>query len=194
MYELIYGLILSLKYVSVAVLMFFFPSETVMPIVGYAASRGYIWLPGAIVAGVIGTTLWSLMIYTLARSVGPKGLNAFIARYGKFLGIQKSGVDRAGKWFDRHAGVAVFAGKFVPGLRTAVCVPAGLRCMPFGAFLGYSLLGSSVDVVILAYLGYTAHAYFHELRMILDNASSAIVLGLVLLAIGWWLLHRITRR
>ena len=190
MYDLIYGLVLSMKYVSVAVLTFVFPSETVMPIVGYAASMEYIWLPGAIIAGVTGTTFWSLMIYTLARLAGPQGLDAFIHRYGRFLGIQKKGVDTAGKWFDRHAGIAVFVGRFVPGLRTAVCVPAGLRRMPRRYFLGYSLVGSTVDVLVLAYLGYMAHTYFHELRAILDSASTVIVLGLVLLAVGWWLWRR----
>jgi membrane protein DedA with SNARE-associated domain len=190
MYNLIYSLILSMKYVCVAALMFAFPSETIMPVVGYAAWRSHIWLPAAMVVGVIGTALWALMVYAIARWVGPKGLSAFIARYGKLLGIRKASVDRAGKWFDRYAGMAVFAGRFVPGLRTAVCVPAGLRRMPVGRYLGYTLLGSGLDVVILAYLGYTAHAYFHELRLILDDVSNLIVLGLVLAVAGWWLARR----
>lgn len=190
MYDFIYGLILSTKYVSVTVLMLVFPSETVMPIVGHIASLGYISLPGAIIAGLIGTTLWSVLIYSLARWVGPQGLDNFISRYGKFLGIRQSSVDRAGKWFDRHAGMTVFIGKFIPGLRTAVCIPAGLRRMPFGKYLGYSVLGSSVDLAILAYLGYSAQAYFDELLMILDNISSVVVLSLVLLAVGWWVWRR----
>jgi len=188
--NLIYSLILSLKYISVAALMFIVPSETVMPIVGYAAALGHIWLPGAIIAGVLGTTLWSVMIYAIARSVGLRRLNSLIRRYGKLLGIQKRSVDKAGKWFDRNAGVTVFVGKFVPGLRTVVCIPAGLRRMPFGAFLGYSLLGSSLDALLLAYLGYMARAYFHELQTILDNASNVTVLCLLLLIVGWWVWRR----
>lgn len=190
MYDTVYNLILSMRYVCVAVLMFALPSETVMPVVGYVAWLGRIWLPGAVAVGVLGTTVWALMIYAIARWVGPKGLDAFIARYGRFLGIRKSGVESAGKWFDRHAGVAVCLGRFIPGVRTAICVPAGLRRMPVGQFLGYCLLGSAVDGVVLAYLGYTAHASFHELRLILDGASNVIVAGLVTLIIGWGLLRR----
>jgi membrane protein DedA with SNARE-associated domain len=190
MYDTIYHLILTMRYVCVGVLMFAFPSETVMPIVGYIASRGHIWLPGAIVAGILGTTAWSLMVYALARWVGPKGVGVLVARYGTFLGIQKAGVDRAGRWFDRYASAAVCLGKFVPGLRTAVCVPAGLRRMPVGRFLGYSLLGSAADVAILAYLGYTAHTSFYEVRIMVNSASNLIVVGLVLAVVGWWLLRR----
>jgi membrane protein DedA with SNARE-associated domain len=190
MYDTVYNLILSAKYLCVAVLMFALPSETVMPIVGYVASLGHIWLIGAIAMGVIGTTLWALMIYAIARWVGPAGLDVLIGRYGTLLGIRKSSVDTAGKWFDRHAGLAICLGRFVPGLRTAVCVPAGLRRMPVSHFLGYCLLGSAVDGVILAYLGYTAHSSFHELRVILDSASNVIVITLVALVLGWWLLRR----
>jgi membrane protein DedA with SNARE-associated domain len=190
MYDLIYGLILSTKYVCVSVLMFAFPSETVMPIVGYAAWRGHIWFPAAVFVGVLGTTLWGLMIYGIARWVGPKGLDALITQYGKFLGISKASVNRAGAWFDRYAGTTVFVGRFVPGLRTAVCVPAGLRRMPLGRFLMYSLLGSIADVLLLAALGYAAHTYFHELRLIVDSVSHVIVLSLVGLTVAWWLWYR----
>lgn len=194
MADFIYELILLAKYLSVALLMFIFPSETVMPVVGYIASLGHLSLPVAIIAGTIGTTLWASIIYGLARRIGRDAVYRFVKKYGRFLGISRGRIDKAGKWFDRHAGATVFGGRFVSGFRTAVSIPAGFRRMPFRSFVIYTALGSGIDSAFLAYLGFTAHSHFDDLRMLIDTVSNGLVCGLLVLVLAWILWRYYRRR
>lgn len=189
MHDFIYQFVLSIEYVSTCLFMFVFPSEAVMPVVGYAASMGYVFLPAAVVAGTVGTTLWAIMMYAIARRIGYKAVTAFVRRNGRFLGITTRNVDKAGRWFDRHARLTVFVGRFVPGLRTAVSIPAGFRRMPFRSFVLYTVLGSGIDSMLLAYLGYSAQAHFDTLMIAIEGISGLIIVGLCILAAAWLLRH-----
>lgn len=188
MYEFVIELIISFKYMAVMLLMAVFSSEYIMPVIGYAASRGSISLTGAITAGTAGSVLASLAVYAIARRVDPKDMYSFIGKHGKWLGIKSKNARRAGKWFDRNAGITIFASRFVPGMRTAAVLPAGAQKMSVWSFILYATLGSAISTTILAYAGYFALESIERLRIIANNISTAgtiCVLALALLYIVW---------
>jgi membrane protein DedA with SNARE-associated domain len=190
MYDYVYSLIASSKYPSIFILMFIFPTEAVMPIVGYAASRGLLNLPMAVLVGTAGTTAWAIAIYALARQTSQENVYSFIDKYGRWIGIRRRNAMVAGKWFDRHAKITVLVGRFIPGLRTAVSIPAGFRRMRFLTFVTYTALGSLLCSSVLAYLGYRAGSHISELVTLLDGLSTVILLALVGLVLAWVLLRR----
>ena len=84
------------------------------------------------------------ILYGLSAAVGPARLRAILIRYGKWIGVGESDLDRAEAWFDRRSRSAVLVCRCVPLLRSVICVPAGFRRMSFGVFTLYTAIGSLV--------------------------------------------------
>jgi membrane protein DedA with SNARE-associated domain len=192
MYDLIYEFIISNKYASIFVLMFVFATETVMPFVGYAAASGHVALFLGIAVGTMGSAMGSIAVYLLARYIGQETLNRFIHRHGKWLGVNARDMERAGRWFDHNAKGTVFAGKFIPGARTAVSLSAGFRRMRFGVYFGYTLLGTAISSTLVALVGYSAKGHFEALARAVSSLSVAVTLLLfaIVLMLLLWLRHR----
>lgn len=180
-----YEYLFALRYIGIFVLMMIFPSESVMPLAGHLASVGAASLWGVIACGMAGSTVGSLAIYAVSRWMGQDVLDVAIVRYGKWFGLSPRRVERAGKWFDRHAVATVFVGRFVPGVRSAVSVPAGIRRMPLGIFVLYTALGSGVWIACLTFLGYSAHAGYVSVQKwsgyVTTLVGIVVVIGVIVL-------------
>ena len=83
------------------------PSEVVLGLAGYTASRGDAWLVGMIIAATIGSVVGAWALYGLSAAVGPVRLRAVIIRYGSWIGFGEQDLDRAEAWFDRRSRTAV---------------------------------------------------------------------------------------
>jgi membrane protein DedA with SNARE-associated domain len=78
------------------------PSEVVLGLAGYTASRGDAWLVGMIIAATIGSVVGAWALYGLSAATGPVRLRAVIIRYGSWIGFGEHDLDRAEAWFDRR--------------------------------------------------------------------------------------------
>ena len=94
------------------------------------------------------------VLYGIAAWIGPERLHNFIVKYGKWFRITNEDIERAERWFDRRAIVAVLVGRCVPLIRSLVSVPAGFRRMPLVPFLVYTVIGSLVWNTGLITAGY----------------------------------------
>jgi len=130
------------------------PSELVMPLAGYTASRGALGLPGVVAAGVAGSVTGALVLYALGAWLGSERIAHFAERHGHWLLVRRSDVERAEAWFRRHGAAAVLFGRVVPGVRSLVSIPAGACRMPLGRFLVLTTLGTTAWVTLLGVLGY----------------------------------------
>lgn len=154
------------------------PSEIIMPLAGYMATRGELSFAGVVAAGTIGATLGTTPLYYAGARLGEERLKALADRHGRWLTVSREDIERAGHWFDRHGGVAVFFCRLVPGVRSLVSVPAGIRGMGFGRFLCYTAAGSAVWTALLAAAGYALGANFGRVEKYLDPVSW-VVFGLI---------------
>jgi membrane protein DedA with SNARE-associated domain len=145
---------------GVALLMFLqnivpvLPSEIIMPLAGFLASRGHLDINFVVLAGVLGSVLGHLPWYFVGFALGEKRLEAILARHGRMLLIRPAHIKKAGDWFDRNSVKAVLLGRLVPGLRTCVNIPAGATRMAFLPYLFYTLLGDAIWTAFLSYGGY----------------------------------------
>ena len=87
---------------------------------------------GAIVGGVLG--YW----------IGIKGGLPLVTRYGGYIGVRKSHVDRAHAFFERNGSKTILFGRFVAILRTWAAIVAGAAAMSFTKFVAYNTIGSIV--------------------------------------------------
>jgi membrane protein DedA with SNARE-associated domain len=143
--------LVSLGYFGIALglMVEIIPSEIVLAYAGYLVSRGEINFAGAVIAGTIGALIAQLILYW----IGAYGGRPFLRKYGKYLFINEKHIDMADDWFKRYGAGVVFTARFVPVLRQAISIPAGIARMSYAKFIGYTVLASVIWSVLFIYLG-----------------------------------------
>jgi membrane protein DedA with SNARE-associated domain len=120
------------------------PSELILPLAGSLSAQGRLSLPLLLLAAVLGSVASASLLYGIARWGGEPLVGRWIDRWGKWLFLSRDDLDRTRGWFARRGPLMVLVGRFTPGLRTLISVPAGLAGMPYPRFALYTALGSSV--------------------------------------------------
>jgi membrane protein DedA with SNARE-associated domain len=166
------------------------PSEVVLPLAGFTASRGELTLVGAVGWTTLGSLVGAVVLYGLGRRLGEDRIRR-LAVSMPLLNVRD--VDRTVGWFDRHGGKAVFFGRMIPLFRSLVSIPAGTSEMPVGRFLILTAAGS-----LIWNTGLITAGYFLGERWELVQ-SYADVLQQVLLAAGgivvaWFVIGRLRAR
>lgn len=166
------------------------PSEVVLPMAGFAVSRGTLTFLGTVLAATVGSVTGALAIYGLGRRVGERRVRGWFDRHGRWLLLSGRDVDRAQGWFDRHGAWAVLLGRLVPGVRSYVSFPAGFARMGLPRFLALTTLGSALWNALLVGLGVQLGARWHLVSGYVDAGGWAvwilIGLALALLAARRW--------
>ena len=129
------------------------PSEVTMVFGGALAAGAvagtHLNLALVIAAGVAGNVAGSY----IAWGVGAYGGRAAWRRWGRYVLLRPSDIDRADRWFGRHGTKAVFFGRLLPVVRTFISLPAGVAKMPFWRFTVLTVAGCFVWVLALALAG-----------------------------------------
>ncbi len=119
------------------------PSEIVQPYAGFVAQKdGLSAVVVMVVVATIGSIIGALAMYWIAAVIGDDRLHQFIRRFGKWVHVRESDLNKAEEWFDRHATAAVFVGRCVPLIRSVISIPAGFRRMKLLPYTLYTALGS----------------------------------------------------
>lgn len=162
------------------------PSELIMPLAGFTSSRSGMALVPAILAGCLGSLVGTLPWYYLGRRVSQQQLMNWAERYGRWLAISPSGIDRTIQWFRLRRGLWVIGlARMVPGIRTYISVPAGLSEMPLLPYLVYSAAGTLIWVSGLAIAGYFLGDQFELVQRVLGPVAKIVVLGLIIGFAAW---------
>ncbi|MEO5333192.1 MAG: DedA family protein [Magnetococcus sp. YQC-5] len=154
--NLLLDLMGQLDYLAIFVLMamessiFPVPSELVMIPAGYLVSTGKLGWTGSILASSLGSIAGSLGSYYLALWLG----RPVIARFGRYFLITDHHMQQTEAFFSRHGEISIFTGRFIPGVRHLISMPAGVGRMRLPPFIFYTLLGATIWNVILLVLGF----------------------------------------
>lgn len=189
----------ELGYVGIGLLMFAenlfppIPSELIMPLAGFTVAKGDMNFLLAVLAGVVGTVIGALPWYYIGKFVNEERLKSLADKYGKWLTISSRDIEKADSWFDKHAGMAVFICRLVPGVRTLISLPAGMSGMPMVPFLIYTTVGTTIWVAFLTYAGYALGNNYHLVDEYLGPVSK-IVLATLVIWFAIWVVRRIMRR
>lgn len=127
------------------------PSEAVLPAAGFLAAQGEFGLVAAIVAATVGSLVGALMLYGLGRAVGEARVTAVVDRVPL---LSAKDAERAGETFDRYGPQSVLWGRLLPGVRSLVSIPAGVRAKPIGSFTVRTVIGSVAWNTVLVGAGY----------------------------------------
>ncbi|WP_058303186.1 DedA family protein [Gorillibacterium timonense] len=125
------------------------PSEIVLAYAGFLVARGEINFVEAIIFGTIGGVIAQLFIYW----IGLYGGRPFVEKYGKYILIKKKHIDSAENWFNQYGGGVIFTARFIPVVRHAISIPAGIARMPFWKFTMLTTLAIIPWSVLFVWLG-----------------------------------------
>ena len=183
-----------------------FPSEVVIPPAAFVAGQpdSVLCTTGnypvdvllIILFGTLGAMIGAIINYGLSVWLGRIVIYKFAdSRLGHLCLLSSEKIQRAEEYFREKGNVSTFIGRFIPGIRQLISIPAGLSRMHFGAFLWWTFLGAFIWNCILAILGYVAAGqmslikeYSHEL-----SVAILILLGAVILyyLIRWIIKKRV---
>ena len=171
-----------------------FPSEVVIPpaafVAGqpdsvlYATSNYPIDVLIIVLFGTLGAMIGAIINYGLSVWLGRLIIYKFAdSKLGHMCLLSSEKLQKAEAYFREKGNVSTFIGRFIPGIRQLISIPAGLSRMHFGAFLWWTFLGAFIWNCILAAVGYIAAGqmslikeYSHEL-----SVAILILLGAVIL-------------
>ncbi len=144
-------------YAGIFVLMFLessffpFPSEVVVPPAAYLASKGKMDLYMVILSATFGSLTGAWFNYLISKKLG----YPFLEKYGKYVLLSKSALDRVCIFFSKHGEISTFIGRLLPGIRQYISLPAGMASMNPLSFSLFTFFGAGIWVSILAFIGYS---------------------------------------
>ena len=165
------------------------PSEVILPLAGFTASRGDFSVAGAIFWTTLGAVAGAAVLYWIGAALGRQRLRAVVARMPL---VDLHDLDRTEAWFDRHGRATVFFGRMVPVFRSLISVPAGVERMSFGVFVLLTAAGSLTWNTVFVLAGYHLGENWHVAERY-AGVFSKVVIAAVVVAVVWWVARRVLR-
>ncbi|RKO20388.1 DedA family protein [Pseudarthrobacter phenanthrenivorans] len=165
------------------------PSEIILPLAGFTASRGSFSLVEALLWTTIGSVLGAWLLYGIGALLGRDRMRAIARR----LPLVDVDVDKAENWFHRYGYRAVFFGRMVPLFRSLISIPAGIERMSVWKFLLLTLGGSLIWNTVFVLAGFHLGENWHLVEEYAGILQKAVITG-VALAISWWVAAKVTKR
>jgi len=166
--------------IAIGLMIEIIPSEIVLGYGGYMISKGIINFPLAVVAGTIGGTLAQLFLYW----AGYYGGRPFLEKYGKYVFISQHHIDLSEQWFKKYGAGVIFSARFIPVVRHAISIPAGISRMSAVKFTIYTVAAVIPWTIFFLYLGVVLGDNWANIKevaqpYVLPALGIAIVLGIV---------------
>ncbi|GIF77967.1 hypothetical protein Asi02nite_74850 [Asanoa siamensis] len=165
------------------------PSEIILPLAGFTASRGDMSLAAALFWTTAGSVVGALALYLIGAAVGRERIRAIAARLPL---IRMQDVDRTEAWFARHGTKAVFLGRMIPIFRSLISVPAGVERMPIPTFLALTTAGSLIWNTVFVLAGYQLGESWWRVEAY-AGVLQKMVIGAVVLLVAWFVASRLRR-
>ena len=163
-----------------------FPSEVVIPPAAFVAGQPDSVLCATgnypidvlliVLFGTLGAMIGAIINYGLSVWLGRLIIYKFAdSKLGHLCLLSSEKIQKAEEYFREKGNVSTFIGRFIPGIRQLISIPAGLSRMHFGAFLWWTFLGAFAWNCILAALGYVAAGQMDRIKEYSHELSVAIL-------------------
>lgn len=169
------------------------PEETALIVAGYLVWQGHLRLPIVFVVSVVSAVAGDNVGYWLGRRYGQTA----VERVARWAAVDTERINAMRRFVARHGALAVFVGRFIPGLRFLAGPLTGASGLDFRAFFLANVFGAAVFVpyaVGLGYaIGYGLGPYIAEIQL----AERAVLIGAILCVVayaGWRIVQSRRRR
>ncbi|MEH7546063.1 MULTISPECIES: DedA family protein [Bacillaceae] len=162
------------------------PSEIVLGYGGYMISQGHLNFVGAVIAGTIGGTIAQLFLYW----AGYYGGRPFLEKYGKYVLIKKKHIDVAEQWFEKYGAGVIFSARFIPVVRHAISIPAGIAKMPASKFTLYTVAAVLPWSILFLYLGKALGSNWSHVKEVAHPYVLPLIIAAIVLGAIYYLVKR----
>ncbi|MFE5736337.1 DedA family protein [Streptomyces celluloflavus] len=166
------------------------PSEVILPLAGFAASRGGLQLSAALAWTTLGSVTGALALYGVGALLGRERT---VAIASKLPLVRGSDIAKTERWFQRHGTKAVFVGRMIPLFRSLISIPAGVERMPIPVFLALTALGSLIWNSVFVLAGYLLGENWEEVTGYVDVYSKVVLVAAAVAVLGF-VSVRVSRR
>lgn len=137
-----------------------FPGETMLLLASFAAAtfEPQLLLPIVIACAALGAIIGD----NIGFYVGKTGGRAIIDKFGRYIFLKPSHLERAEKFFMKHGDKTVFFGRFIAILRTWSAFLAGVNHMRWRTFLLYNAAGGIIWAIVYGCIGFFVGRIFQN--------------------------------
>ncbi|MCQ2311137.1 MAG: DedA family protein [Paludibacteraceae bacterium] len=178
-----------------------FPSEVVIPPAAFVAGQpdSVLCVSGnypldvliIVLFGTLGAMIGAIINYYLSVWLGRPIIYKFAdSKLGHLCLLSGEKIQQAEVYFRDHGNMSTFIGRFIPGIRQLISIPAGLARMKMGPFLLYTFLGALIWNCVLALLGYVAAGQMDTIKEYSHELSVAIVI-LLIVAVAYFIIKKV---
>lgn len=169
------------------------PSEVVLPLAGFTASRGELNIWEAFIWATAGSVVGAYLLYWLGAAIGAERIRQIADRMWL---VEPEDVDKSLRWFTKYGKTSVFFGRLVPGVRSLISIPAGIDRMNPVVFGLMTLVGSALWNALLLAAGVWLGDRYHLVESVIDEYSMVvyIIVGIVVLVVLVQLIRQARQR
>jgi membrane protein DedA with SNARE-associated domain len=164
------------------------PSELIMGLGGVAVARGEMAFWPLLLSGTLGSTLGNYVWFMVGDRLGYRRLRPLVERWGRWLTLGWSDVERASAFLNGHGQWSVLVMRFSPFFRTMISLPAGLAHMGRWRFLALTFVGAGLWNALLIFGGSWAAPWLAQIKGV-----AGPVLGAMIVAMVMWYVWRVIR-
>jgi membrane protein DedA with SNARE-associated domain len=173
------------------------PEEAILMLAGYLVWEGKLLLPIVLAVGILSAIIGDNLGYWIGRRYGREA----IQRYGHWILATPARMEYIEGVVARYGALAVFAARFLPGLRFLAGPTAGATGLRPASFFAANVLGASIYAPVAVGLGYlVAYGlgdYIAPLERLLGQLEHVVLIatiGLTLVYLAWRALRSALRR
>ena len=176
---MVYAMLFAIIFIETGLVIWpFLPGDSLLFTAGALSATGMLdirlVLPLLIVAAITGDAV----NYAIGRYIGPRVFSAEDNQSLFHRLLNRQHLQKAHDFFEKHGGMAVVSGRFVPIVRTFVPFVAGAASMTAATFVFYNIIGAVIWVGICAGAGYL----FGNVPIIKENFS-LVAIGIVIVSV-----------
>ena len=171
----VYAMLFAIIFIETGLIIWpFLPGDSLLFAAGAMAATGALDLWLTVFLLITAAIAGDAVNYSVGRYVGPKVFSAHDYQGFMHKVLNRDHLDKAHVFFERHGGMAVASGRFVPIVRTFVPFVAGAASMNASTFLLWNVLGAIIWVGVCLGAGYA----FGNVPVIKENFS-LVAIGIV---------------
>jgi membrane protein DedA with SNARE-associated domain len=172
------------------------PTDTLLPFSGVVAASGRLQVVVVWLVAVLGSVSGSVVLYGIGRWADELVIRALLRRYGRLAGITEERLAKGLQLFRRYGAPMIVFGRWLPAMRSAISLTAGMSRMSLPLFVMLTAFSSSLSMALWIGIGYVLGENWRVMLGLVDQYEPVILTVLIVVAVGtvtimaWRFLHR----
>jgi len=175
---MVYAILFAIIFIETGLVIWpFLPGDSLLFAAGALSATGMLDIRLVVPLLILAAITGDAVNYAIGRNIGPRVFTAEDNRGLFHRLLNRQHLQKAHDFFEKHGGMAVVSGRFVPIVRTFVPFVAGAASMTAATFVFYNIIGAVIWVGVCAGAGYL----FGNVPIIKDNFS-LVAIGIVIVS------------